>query len=148
MEIFRYQISSVLIVKDDHKSYNEAMQNNMWVLADLPQSSKAIGFKWVFRRKYNTDGSIQTFKSRLVAKGFRQRERIYYFDTYAPIARITSVGVLIAFACINNLFIHQMDVKIAFLNSDLDEEVYMEQPEGFVLAGNEHKMYKLVRCLY
>uniref|UniRef100_A0A2N9HAW2 Uncharacterized protein n=1 Tax=Fagus sylvatica TaxID=28930 RepID=A0A2N9HAW2_FAGSY len=124
------------------------LSNNTWVLVDLPPGSNTIGCKWVFRRKYRTDGTIQTFKARLVAKGFRQREGIDYFDTYAPVARITSIRVLIALASIYKLVVHQMDVKTAFLNGDLDEEVYMDQPEGFVLLGNEKKVCKLVKSLY
>ena len=94
----------------------------------------------MFRRKYHTDGTLHTFKARLVAKGFRQKEGIDYFDTYAPVARITSIRILFALASIHNLYVHQMDVKTAFLNRDLDEEIYMEQPEGFILLGNEHKV--------
>ena len=156
------------MVEDDPKTYKEAMSsrdvifwkeaindemdsllcNNTWKIVDLPPGSKAIGCKWVFRRKYNTNGSIQTFKARLVAKGFRQKEGIDYFDTYAPVARITSIRVLLSLSSIYDLFVHQMDVKTAFLNGDLDEEVYMEQPEGFVLPGNEHKVCKLIKSLY
>ena len=77
--------------------------------------------------KYRTDGTIQTFKARLVAKGFRQREGIDYFDTYAPVARITSIRVLVALESIYKLVVHQMDVKITFLNGNLDKEVYMDQ---------------------
>ncbi|OMO97119.1 Integrase, catalytic core [Corchorus capsularis] len=95
------------------------MANGTWVLVDLPPGSKPIKNKWVFRRKYNSDGSLQTFKARLVVK-----------------------------ASIYKLHIHQMDVKTAFLNGDLKEEVYMEQPEGFVLPGNENKVCKLVKSLY
>uniref|UniRef100_A0A2N9GVD6 CCHC-type domain-containing protein n=1 Tax=Fagus sylvatica TaxID=28930 RepID=A0A2N9GVD6_FAGSY len=211
-------------VEEDPNTYSEAMasrdaafwreavndemdsilSNNTWVLVDLPPSSNTIGCKWVFRRKYRTDGTIQTFKARLVAKGFRQREGIDYFDTYAPVARITSIRVLfdialdiggktwpwlfkksknvfkwsarlsatyantglsvglrpshipkslvwvrvVTLASIYKLVVHQMDVKTAFLNGDLDEEVYMDQPEGFVLPGNEKKVYKLVKSLY
>ncbi|WKA10744.1 hypothetical protein VitviT2T_028301 [Vitis vinifera] len=124
------------------------MSNQTWELVDLPPGSKPIGCKWVFRRKYHTDGMIQTFKARLVAKGFKQRECIDYFDTYAPVARTTSIRILFALASIHNLFVHQMDVKKAFLNGDLNEEVYMEQPEGFVLLGNENKVCKLVKSLY
>ncbi|RVW62247.1 Copia protein [Vitis vinifera] len=91
---------------------------------------------------------IQTFKARLVAKGFKQREGIDYFDTYAPVARTTLIRILFALTSIHNLFVHQMDVKTAFLNGDLNEEVYMEQPEGFVLLGNENKVCKLVKSLY
>ena len=115
------------------------MSNQTWVLVDLPPRSKPISSKWVFRRKYNSDGSLQTFKARLVAKGFKQRNGIDYFDTYAPVAMLTSIKVLFTIASLNNLYVHQMDVKIAFLNGDLDEEIYIEQPEGFVLPGNEKK---------
>jgi hypothetical protein len=75
--------------------------------------------------KYRTDGTIQTFKTRLVAKGFRRREGIYCFDTYAPVARITSIRVLVALEFIYKLVVHQMDVKITFLNGNLDEEVWI-----------------------
>uniref|UniRef100_A0A2N9IZW8 Reverse transcriptase Ty1/copia-type domain-containing protein n=1 Tax=Fagus sylvatica TaxID=28930 RepID=A0A2N9IZW8_FAGSY len=91
---------------------------------------------------------VEFIENKLVAKGFRQREGIDYFDTYAPVARITSIRVLIALASIYKLVVHQMNVKIAFLNGDLDEEVYMDQPEGFVLPGNEKKVCKLVKSLY
>nr|GEZ83872.1 zinc finger, CCHC-type [Tanacetum cinerariifolium] len=79
---------------------------------------------------------------------FRQKEGIDYFDTYAPVARITSIRLLLALATIHNLVIHQMDVKTTFLNGDLDKEVYMKQPEGFVMQGNEHKVCKLVKSLF
>ena len=149
----------LLSVEDDPKTYDEAtksrdaafckeamndemdsiLSNNTWVLVDLSQGSKPIGCKWVFRKEYATDGTILTYKARLVAKGYRQKEGIDYFDTYAPVARITSVRVLLALASIFSFHVHQMDVKTAFLNGDLNEEVYMEQPEGFVLLCNEHK---------
>ncbi|KAL0451611.1 UNVERIFIED_CONTAM: Retrovirus-related Pol polyprotein from transposon TNT 1-94 [Sesamum latifolium] len=153
------KIPILLIVEGDPKTFSEAMTsrdvafwkeadndemdsllaNNTWVLTDLAPGSKAIGCKWIFRRKDNTDGSIQTFKARLIAKGFKQKEGVDYFDTYAPIARIASIRVLLALASIYKLNVHQMDVKMTFLNGDLSEEVYMEQPEGFVLPGNENK---------
>ena len=119
------------------------LSNGTWVLVDPPPNSKPIGCKWIFRIKY---GNL--FKARLVAKGYRQKEGVDYFDTYAPVARITSISLLFALASIYNLCIHQMDVKTAFLNGDLNEEVYMEQPEGFVLPGNEHKVCKLTKSLY
>ncbi|GKB39816.1 zinc finger, CCHC-type containing protein [Tanacetum coccineum] len=113
------------------------MENNTWVLSDLPH-----GFKFIFNRKMKVDGTIDKFKARLVIQGFRKKERIDYFDTYAPVARITTIRLLLALATIYNLVIHQMDVKSTFLNGDLDEEVYMKQPKGFVMPGNEHK------CVY
>jgi hypothetical protein len=83
-----------------------------------------------------------------VAKGFRQRENIDFFDTFSPVTRITSIRVLISIAAIYNLTLHQMDVKTAFLNGDLEEEIYMEQPEGFVIHGQEEKVCKLDKSLY
>ena len=94
------------------------------------------------------DGTIDKHKARLVAKGYTQKHGIDYFATYSLIARITTIRVLIALASIHKLVIHQMDVKTAFLNGELDEEVYMEQPEGFVVPGQEHKVCKLVKSLY
>ena len=115
---------------------------------DLPTGSKLIGCKWVFRRKDNSNESIQTFKARLVEKGFKQREGVVYFDTNAPVAKITSIRVFLALTSIYKLIVHQMDVKTTFLNGDLDEEVYMEQLRGFVLPRNEKKVCKLVKSLY
>nr|GEV87443.1 zinc finger, CCHC-type [Tanacetum cinerariifolium] len=101
---------------------------------------KPLGCKWIFKRKMKVDGTIDKFKARLVIQGFRQNEGIDYFDTYAPVARISTIRLLLALAAIHNLVIHQMDVKTAFLNGDL-EEVYMKQPEGFAMSGNEHKVF-------
>ncbi|GKA58143.1 zinc finger, CCHC-type containing protein [Tanacetum coccineum] len=94
------------------------------------------------------DGTIDKFKARLVIQGFRQKEGIDYFNTYAPVACITTIRLLLALEAIHNLVIYQMDVKTSFLNGDLDEEVYMKQPEGFVMPSNEHNVCKLVKSLY
>ena len=94
------------------------------------------------------DGTIDNFKARLVAQGFWQKHGIDHFDTYAPVARTTTVRLLVALASIHNLVIDQMDVKTAFLYGELDEEVYMKQPERFVLKGHENKECKLVKSLY
>jgi hypothetical protein len=98
----------------------------------------------VFRRKYNTNGSIQTFKTRLVANCFIQKEGVDYFDTYSPVVRVTLIRVLFALASIYKLYVHQMDVKTTFLNGDLKEKVYMEQHEGSILPVNEEKACKLI----
>ena len=124
------------------------LQNHTWELVDLPPGSKPIGCKWIFKRKLKADGSVDKYKARLVAKGYRQKEGLDYFDTYSPVSRITSIRMLIAIASLNNMEIHQMDVKTAFLNGELDEEIYMEQPEGFVVQGQENKVCKLVKSLY
>ena len=94
------------------------------------------------------DGSIDKFKARLVAKGFKQKSDLDFFDIFSPVTRIISIRLLIAIAAIFYLKIHQMDVKTAFLNGDLKEEIYMDQPEGFVESGQENKVCKLTKSLY
>ena len=116
------------------------LQNHTWELVDLPKGSKPLGYKWIFKKKLKADGSIDKYKARLVIKGFRQKQDLDYFDTYSPVTRITSIRMLIAIASILNLEIHQMDVKTAFLNGELEEEIYMQQPEGFLSPGNENKV--------
>nr|GEU77911.1 zinc finger, CCHC-type [Tanacetum cinerariifolium] len=96
---------------------------------EIPELRK--GCKWIFKRNMKVDGTIDKFKARLVIQGFRQKEGIDYFDTYIPVVRITTIRLLLALAAIHNLVIYQMDVKTTFLNGDLDEEVYIKQPEGF-----------------
>ena len=106
------------------------MQNHTWELVDLPPGSKTLGSRWIFTRKMKVDGSIDKYKARLVIKGYKQQEGVDYFDTYSPVTRITSIRLIIAVAALRNLKIHQMDVKTVFLNGDLEEEIYMNQPEG------------------
>nr|GEX31585.1 zinc finger, CCHC-type [Tanacetum cinerariifolium] len=121
-------------VEDNPKTFDEAMQ--------------PLGFKWIFKRKLKVDGTVEKFKARLVIQGFNQKSGIDYFDTYAHVARISTIRLLITMALIHNLIIHQMDVKTAFLNGDLKEEVYMKQPLGFIMPGNENKVCKLIKSLY
>ncbi|GKF18292.1 zinc finger, CCHC-type containing protein, partial [Tanacetum coccineum] len=161
-------IQVLLNVEDAPKTYKEAItsrnfafwnktiddemdfliSNNTWELSDLPLGSKAIGCRWVFWIKYDTNGPIQTLKARLLIQGFSQRQGVDYIDTYAPVARIISIRVLFALASIYNLSTHQIDVKTNFLDGDLDEEVYMKQPEGFVFPDHENKVCKLKKSLY
>ena len=124
------------------------MANHTWELVDLPRGCMPIGCKWVFKKKLKVDGSIDKFKARLVAKGYTQKEGVDYFDTYYNIKKITTIQILIAIASSHNLLVHQMDVKTAFLNGDLDEEIYMNQPEGFIVLGQEQKVCKLIKSLY
>ncbi|PKI79287.1 hypothetical protein CRG98_000301 [Punica granatum] len=94
------------------------------------------------------DGFIDKYKASLVIKGYEQKEGLDYFDTYSPVTRINPIRMILAIATLRNLEVHQMDVKTAFLNGDLDEEIYMEQPEGFVALGKERKVCKLVKSLH
>lgn len=127
---------------------SQAFGNHTWELVDLPAGCKPLGFKWVFKKKLKTDGTIDKYKARLVIKGYKQQHGLNYFDTYSPMSRITSIRILLAIAAMRNLEVHQMDVKTAFLNGDLDEEIYIEQPEGFVVLGQERKVCRLVKSLY
>ncbi|GKC90152.1 zinc finger, CCHC-type containing protein [Tanacetum coccineum] len=139
------QYSYCYSIEEDPRTYNEAMQSRdvaFWKEA----IDDEIGCKWIFKRKMKFDGSIDKFKARLVIQGFRQKEGIDYFDTYAPVSRITTIRLLLA--AIHSLVIHQMDVKTSFLNGDLEEEVYIKKMEGFVMPSNEHKVCKLVKLLY
>ena len=98
--------------------------------------------------KLKADGSIDKYKVRLVVKGYKQKEGVDYFDTYSPVTRITSIRMLMAIAVLHNLEIHQMDVKSTFLNGELNDEIYMEQPEGFIVPSQEKKVCRLVKSLY
>ena len=102
----------------------------------------------MFKKKLRPDGTIKNYKVRLVAKGYAQKEGEDFFDTYSPAARLTTIRVLLALAASHNLLIHQMDVKTAFLNGDLEEEIYMEQPDSFAVKGQEGKVCKLLKSLY
>jgi hypothetical protein len=103
-----------------------------WELVVLPEDKKAIGCKWVYKVKHNVDGSMSRYKARLVTKGYVETYGIDYEDTYSPIAKMTTVRAIIARAVAKGWSLHQMDVKNVFLHGDLQEEVYMEQPPGYV----------------
>jgi Reverse transcriptase (RNA-dependent DNA polymerase) len=94
------------------------------------------------------DGTIESYKARLVVQGYRQKAGLDYFDTYAPVTRITTIRILLALASMHKLLIHQMDVKTTFLHRDLDEEIYMQQRERYIVKGQENKVCRLVRSLY
>ncbi|GKF25443.1 retrotransposon protein, putative, ty1-copia subclass [Tanacetum coccineum] len=106
--------------------------NEVWDLVDLPPNDKTIGHKWLFKKKTDMNGAVHTYKARLVAKGFTQTSGIDYEETFSPVADIRAIRILIAIAAFYDYEIWKMDVKTAFLNGNLNEEVYMEQPKGFV----------------
>ncbi|KAJ9536512.1 hypothetical protein OSB04_un000306 [Centaurea solstitialis] len=122
--------------------------NQVWELTDLPQHCRAVGRKWVFKKKTDMDGNVHTFKARLVAKGFTQTHGIDYEETFSPVAMLKSIRILMAISAYFNYEIWQMDVKTAFLNGKLTEDVYMEQPEGFVDPKNPNKVCKLLKSVY
>ncbi|GJS64818.1 retrotransposon protein, putative, ty1-copia subclass [Tanacetum coccineum] len=122
--------------------------NEVWDLVDLPPNGKTVGSKWLFKKKTDMDGAVHTYKARLVAKGYTQTPGIDYEETFSPVADIRAIRILIAIAAYYDYEIWQMDVKTAFLNGYLSEEVYMEQPEGFVNPKYPNRVCKLKRSIY
>jgi len=123
-------------------------RNKTWELVDRPQNRKVIGVKWVYRTKLNADGSINKHKARLVVKGYAQIFGVDYSDTFAPVARLDTIRLLLAVAAQENWKVYQLDVKSAFLNGFLQEEIYVEQPEGYIKEGEEDKVCLLKKALY
>jgi hypothetical protein len=124
------------------------MSNGTWKVVERPYICKPIGCKWVFKKKLRPDGTIEKYKARLVAKVYTQKEGEDFFDTYSPIARLTTIRVLLSLAASYGLLFHQMYMKTTFLNGDLEEEIYMDQLDGFVSKGQEGMVCKLLKSLY
>nr|GEY82273.1 retrovirus-related Pol polyprotein from transposon TNT 1-94 [Tanacetum cinerariifolium] len=111
-------------------------------LTTLPKGQKAIGVKWVYKAKKNAKGEVENYKARLVAKGYKQKHGIDYEEVFAPVSHLETIRMIIAIASQHKWKIHQMDAKSAFLNGLLEEEVYVEQPEGYVAKGQEGKVLR------
>ena len=121
--------------------------NRTWVVSNLPPKQKAIGLKWVFKVKKDPDGKVVKHKARLVAKGYAQRQGVDFDEVFAPVARIETIRVLLALPAHGGWQVHHMDVKYAFLNGDLTETVYVQQPPGFII-GKGDNVLKLKKALY
>jgi hypothetical protein len=123
-------------------------KNDTWELVPRPNDKNVINTKWVYKNKLNEDEHVTRNKARLVCKGYAQVERIDFEETFALVAKIESIGLLLAYACSKNIKVYQMDVKSIFLNGELEKEVYIEQPEGFQLSENVDYVCKLKKTLY
>ncbi|KAJ4820349.1 polyprotein [Rhynchospora pubera] len=159
-----YATTQVLMVADpdcfeeaaEKEEWRQAMdeemsaieQNQTWQLVKLPKDRVAIGVKWVYKTKFGPDGSILKHKARLVAKGYAQKQGIDYEETFSPVARFETIRLLMAVAAQLKQPVYQFDVKSAFLNGELMEEVYVDQPEGFEVKGKENWVYRLSKALY
>ena len=156
---------AMLIVTEEQSCYREAAgqpewenamdkeieaikKNSTWSLVKLPARHKAIGLKWVFKLKKNSEGEIIKHKARLVVKGYVQQQGIDFDEVFTPVTRLDTVRVMLAIAENRGWQVHHLEVKSAFLNGELQEEVYVTQPEGYEVKGKESLVYKLYKALY
>ncbi|CAL1361871.1 unnamed protein product [Linum trigynum] len=167
-EVYIHELESDLGLYHDPVSFSQAMEsehsdkwlaaakeemksmykNEVWDLVDLPEGCKRVGNRWVWKTKHDSNGNIERHRARLVAKGFTQKSGVDYKETFSPVSKKDSLRIVMAMVAHYNLELHQMDVKTAFLNGNLDEAVYMDQPEGFVVEGKEHMVCKLKKSIY
>jgi hypothetical protein len=140
--------------KDDHwvKAMNDELdqieKNNTWEMVHRLEGKNIIGSKWIFKNKLNEQGQVVRNKEILVCKGYAQIEGLDFDETFAAVARLEAIIILLAYACHKRFKVYQMDAKSSFLNGDLNEEVYMEQPKGFELFDNPDLVCKLKKYLY
>jgi hypothetical protein len=130
------------------EEYQSIMKNEVWEIVPRPKNKDVVSSRWLFKIKNVVDGSIEKYKARFVARGFSQKESIDYEETFALVARYTSIKTIIALAAKMKWKLHQMDVKTAFLNGVIEEEVYIEQPQGFEVEDRKSHVCKLKKALY
>lgn len=146
----------MLLPKRERRQWQEAAKQEMamlekykvFELADLPAGKRVISSKWVFKAKLDAEGNIHTHKARLVARGFSQRYGEEYDETFAPVVKHETVRILLAYAAARRQHVRHLDVKSAYLNGELSEDLYMEQPEGFEVPGAEEKVLRLRKSIY
>ncbi|WVZ96608.1 hypothetical protein U9M48_042224 [Paspalum notatum var. saurae] len=144
------------VMGPDSEKWLEAMRselksmtdNQVWNLVETLDEVRPIECKWVFKKKIDIDGNVHIYKARLVAKGFRQIQGVDYDETFSPVAMLKSIRTLLAIAAYHDYEVWQIDVKMAFLNGNLSEDIYMTQPEGFVDTQNAGKVCKLLKSIY
>jgi hypothetical protein len=130
------------------EEYRSIIKNNVWDIVSRPKDKSVISYKWIYTIKHATDGSVEKFKAIFVARGFTQKEEIDYEETFSPIAKYTSIRTIISLASVLGWKLHQMDVKTTFLNGKIEQEVFVEQPDGFVLHNKGGHVCKLRKALY
>ena len=130
------------------EEYQSIMKNDVWDIVPRPKGKSVVTSKWIYKIKHAGDASVEKYKERFVARGFSSVEGIDYEETFAPVARYTSIRTIIALAASMGWRLHQMDVKTTFLNGEIEEEVYVEQPEGFVIHEQKSHVCRLKKALY
>jgi hypothetical protein len=130
------------------EEYQSIIKNDVWEIVPRPKSKDVVSSRWLFKIKHVVDGSIEKYKERFVAHGFSQKEGIDYEETFAPVARYTSIITMIALAAKMKWKLHQMDMKTTFLNGVIEEEVYIEKPQGFEVEDRKSHVCKLKKVLY
>lgn len=130
------------------EEYQSILNNNVWDIVPRPKGKSDVSSKWLYKIKHAMDGSIEKYKARFVARGFSQQEGIDYEETFALVARYTSIRTIIAIAVAKGWKLHQMDVKTIFLNGVIEEEVYIKQPEGFMIHRKESHVCRLKKAIY
>ncbi|KAM1007578.1 hypothetical protein ACFX2A_004219 [Malus domestica] len=123
-------------------------KNDTWELTDLPPGGKTIGVKWVFKTKMDENGEVDKYKARLVTKGYSQQYGVDFSKVFAPVARMDTIRMVISLAAQKGWEIYQLDVKSAFMHGAIDEEVFVEQPQGYEQKESESKVYRLKMALY
>lgn len=134
--------------KATDSEFNSLIENDTWELVPLPEGKHVVGSKWVFKVKRDENGCVQRYKARLVAQGYTQAEGIDYSEVFSPVVRSTTIRSLLALSSAKNWEVHQMDVKSAFLQGNLEEEVYMRQPDGYVSKECPNHVCKLKKSIY
>jgi hypothetical protein len=130
------------------EEYQSIVKNDVWDVVPRPKEKTVVSSKWIYKTKHSADGSIEKYKARFVARGFSQKEGIDYEETFAPVARYTSIRAILAIAAVMKWKVHQMDVKTTFLNGVIEEEVYVEQPQGFETHDSQTHVCRLKKALY
>jgi hypothetical protein len=130
------------------EEYTSIMKNDVWDIVSRPEGKSVVSSRWLYKIKHVADGSIEKFKVRFVVRGFSQREGVDYEETFSPVTRYASIRVVISIASVMGWRIHQMDVKTTFLNGIIEEEVYIEKPQGFEVHGRESHVCRLKKALY
>jgi hypothetical protein len=130
------------------KKHQSIMKNKVWEIVPRPKEKSVVTSKWVYKIKHAADESVDKYKARFVARGFSQKEGEDYNKTFAPVARYTSIRAIISLVASMGWNLHQMDVKTAFLNGAIEEEVYIEQPQGFEVHSRDTHVCRLKKALY